>query len=77
MLCMCGVGEGVGEAAGICIPGMLFIDGVGEGEALGAGDGDGIGIPCRCCARAAETTRVANTRHVSQYLKYMNFPLSD
>ena len=40
MLCMCEVGEGLGE--GICIAGMLCIVGVGVGEAFGVGEGIGI-----------------------------------
>jgi hypothetical protein len=50
MLCISGDAFGVGEAAGICIPGMRSIlgVGVGDGEAFGVGVGDGTGIPCRC-----------------------------
>jgi len=39
ILCMCGVGEAVGE--GICIPGMLCI----SGDAFGVGEAAGICIP--------------------------------
>jgi len=46
-ICVCGDAAGVGEAAGICMPGMSFIfAGVGDGDGLGEarGVGEGIGI---------------------------------
>ena len=36
-------GAGVGDAAGICIPGMLFIS-IFCGDAAGAGVGEAVGI---------------------------------
>ena len=39
---ICGDGPGVGDAVGICIPGISFM-GLGEGEAFGVGDGFAFG----------------------------------
>jgi hypothetical protein len=63
MLCMCGVGEVVGEA--LDMPGMVFsIAGVGDGEAFGAGVG--AGIPCLCCARKKDAHSKMRVRTLQQ-----------
>jgi hypothetical protein len=42
-ICIPGDGDGLGEAWGICLPGIfIFISGDGEGD--GVGDGEGITI---------------------------------
>ena len=45
---------GVGDAAGICIPGMSWDD------AEGFGDGVGVGVACECCALAAKAISAIN-----------------
>jgi len=69
IFCMCGLGDGVGDAAGISIPGIFCIWGVGEGDAFGAGVGDGIGIPCLCCAGEKDGQNRMRARAVHQTLR--------
>jgi len=50
---ICGEGDALGDASGICMPGMFCsLRGVGDDD--GDGVGKGIDIGCGCCARAPE-----------------------
>jgi hypothetical protein len=48
---VCGETVGDGEGAGIFMPGMFVIAGVGDGDAFGVGDGIAI-VWLGCCARS-------------------------
>jgi hypothetical protein len=54
-----GEAAGVGDAEGICMPGIFSVAGVGEGDDAGVGVDDGIGIPCLCCAWADQVQSTA------------------
>ena len=73
-ICGCGEAADVGEAAGIFMPGIFCIDGLGAGEGLGAGVGEGIGIVCLCCAFVAGIMRAINARILKQLPQDIGLP---
>ena len=51
-----GFGMGEGEAAGICMPGIVSFGGIDDGEGFGVGEGVAIAWP-GCCASTGQKAK--------------------